>query len=338
MSIISAIRTESARPRRGSNTTHTTNRSYLPVLSKGYRLVFALSLLGAYQPVQGIRTWDYRVDSLHYHHADTEGIISKTGSRSGHKPTILFHKQKLEIKFDTKVGGVNSMKIPYKFMDWAKFEDNKKQSQCKNDNFTFSVTFTVKNPVRKCWGNNDGNALSTDYSAKLYSGKEKRKGQYMETALPELMAAVTRGEKARKAEAVRKAEEVRKAEQARKAEEARKSQKPAIQVTSAVRSRRLDTADLTDLEDAINGALRRYKQRAGHNYRRLAAGESPTGDAGYSLALLLFWIFIATAVGSIATFTMLRCLSKPIHERQPSYLYHYSQHRHDPLQNYELLL
>jgi len=276
MSIISTIRTESARPRRGSNTTHTTNRSYLPVLSKGYRLVFALSLLGAYQPVQGIRTWDYSVNSLHYHHADTEGIISGTGKRSGHKPTILFHKQKLEIKFDTKVGGVNGMKIPYKFMDWAKFEDNKKQSQCKNDNFTFSVTFTVKNPVRKCWGNNDGNALSTDYSAKLYSGKEKRKGQYMETALPELMAAVTRGDK--------------------------------------------------------------FKARAGYNYRRLAAGEPQTGDAGYSLALLLFWIFIATAVGSIATFTILRCLSKPIHERQPSYLYHYSQHRHDPLQNYELLL
>merc|ERR1711964_612486 len=155
---------------------------------------------------------------------------------------------------------------------------------------------------------------------------EKRKGQYMETALPELMAAVTRGDKARNAEEIRKAAE------------ARKYQIPAIQVTSAVRSRRLDTADLTDLEDAINGALRRYKQRAGHNYRRLAAGEPQTSDAGYSLALLLFWIFIATAVGSIATFTMLRCLSKPMHERQPSYLHHYSQHRHDPLQNYELLL
>jgi len=95
------------------------------------------------------------------------------------------------------------------------------------------------------------------------------------------------------------------------------------------------SAALSALSKEINQALEQYKGKVS---RRLATVESQTGDAGYSLALLLLWVLIGTIVGSIVTFAMLRHLSKPTRERQPSWLHHYSQHRHDPLQHYERLL
>merc|ERR1711964_394816 len=72
--------------------------------------------------------------------------------------------------------------------------------------------------------------------------------------------------------------------------------------------------------------------------RRLEAVESQTGDAGYSLSIMFLWALIWTAVGSIATFAILRQLSKSTGRRHPSYLSHYPQYRHDSLQDCERLL
>jgi len=290
----------------------------------------------------------------------------------GHK--MLFHKEKVEVRLGAKYSGVK-MFVPYDAMDWAKFDgcdfkfrvtftaenpkrslDGRKDGTPLRENYE-GVTTDGKPLSRKPktmminWG---GSLCKRCRGVAVSPQCVKCEGTGRVDGMQGLVRAVMRGKKDS-------------ASQLRLSQPSHQSAPiipahPTVphgwtvkydqatqrnyyvspfgvsQWQAPVPVPRSTGSQIDRIKAAKWDKLMVFIRGTGFQRRRLAAGELQSSNVGFSLALLLLWTLIGTAVGSIATFAMLRHLTKTPRERQQSYLEHYAQHRHDSLQHHELLL